>query len=193
MAYPFPFVADPLFGRQRQAQENPYYILRRFGFWERVYSYEHGGASDYRHREETTVGLTTTNARTVEDTTSISVSAEASFGFRGAGASLSTTISRELRVTTTHEEVTQHSRVLELIRDYRRQARDRGDLVPQRQVRPGTPQRERGAGLDHPQPQHVHRRRLPPFRPGTPTPNQADPSRRREQAGHSGGRRNTVG
>ncbi len=118
MAYPFPLVADPLLGRQRQAQENPYYILRRFGFWERVYSYEHGGASDYRHREETTVGLTTTNARTVEDTTSISVTAEASFGFKGFGASLSTTISRELKVTTTHEEVTQHSRVVEFIRDY---------------------------------------------------------------------------
>ena len=118
MAYPFPFVADPAFGRQRQAQENPYYILRRFGFWERVFSYEHGGASDYRHREETTVGLTTTNARTVEDTTSISVTAEASFGFRGAGASLSTTMSRELRVTTTHEQVTQHSRVVEITREY---------------------------------------------------------------------------
>ena len=158
MAYPFPLVADSAFARQRQAQENPYYILRRYGYWERVFSYEHGGASDYTHTEETTVGLTTTNARTVEDTTSISVSAEASFGFKGAGASLSTTISRELKVTTTHEQVTEplpHGEGRTELPS--RQARDRGDLVPQRQVHPGTPQRDRDPGMDHPQPQHVHR------------------------------------
>jgi hypothetical protein len=118
MAYPFPLVRDPAFDRRRQAQENPYYILRRYGYWERVYSYEHGGASDYTHREETTVGLTTTNGRTVEDTTSISVTAEASFGFKGAGASLSTTISRELKVTTTHEEVKSHFRTVTIERIY---------------------------------------------------------------------------
>lgn len=118
MAYPFPLVRDPAYDRKRQAQENPYYILRRYGYWERVYSYEHGGASNYTRRETTTVGLTTTNARTVEDTTSISVSAEASFGFKGAGASLSTTISHELKVTTTHEEVTSHSKEVIIERHY---------------------------------------------------------------------------
>lgn len=118
MAYPFPLVRDPAYNRQRQARENPYYILRRYGYWERVYSYEHGGASDYTHTEETTVGLTTTNARTVEETTTISVTAEASFGFKGFGASLSSTISHELKVTTTHEEVKSHSRRVELKRQY---------------------------------------------------------------------------
>ncbi|MEU4930734.1 hypothetical protein AB0G54_30245 [Streptomyces yokosukanensis] len=118
MAYPFPLVRDPAYDRRRQAQDNPYYILRRYGFWERVYSYEHGGASDYTHTEETTVGLTTTNARTVEETTSISVTAEASFGFKGVGASLSTTISHELKVTTTHEEVKSHSKKVTIERNY---------------------------------------------------------------------------
>ncbi|OLZ71976.1 hypothetical protein AV521_08465 [Streptomyces sp. IMTB 2501] len=118
MAYPFPLVKDPAFNRQRQARENPYYILRRYGFWERIYSYEHGGASDYTHTEETTVGLTTTNARTVEETTTISVTAEASFGFKGFGASLSSTISHELKVVTTHEEVKSHSRKVTIERNY---------------------------------------------------------------------------
>ncbi|GAA1911347.1 RICIN domain-containing protein [Streptantibioticus ferralitis] len=118
MAYPFPLVKDSAFDRQRQARENPYYILRRYGYWERVYSYEHGGASDYTHTEKTTVGLTTANARTVEETTTISVSAEASFGFKGVGASLSTTISQELKVITTHEEVKSHSREVTLERNY---------------------------------------------------------------------------
>jgi hypothetical protein len=40
-----------------------------------------GGASEYTHTEKTTVGLTTTDAGTVEQTTGISVTAEASFGF----------------------------------------------------------------------------------------------------------------
>ncbi|MGW7064758.1 RICIN domain-containing protein [Streptomyces sp. NPDC054904] len=118
MAYPFPLVKDPAYDPKRQSQENPYYILRRYGYWERVYSYEHGGASNYTHREVTTVGLTTTNAKTVEDTTSISVTAEASFGFKGVGASLSTTISRELKVITTHEEVKSHSKEVTIERIY---------------------------------------------------------------------------
>lgn len=118
LAYPFPLVNDPAYDRRRQAQENPYYILRRYGYWERVYSYEHGGASNYTHTDKTTVGLTTTNARTVEDTTNISVTAEASFGFKGVGASLSTTISRELKVTTTTEEVKNHSREVTITREY---------------------------------------------------------------------------
>ncbi|MDF3287738.1 RICIN domain-containing protein [Streptomyces silvisoli] len=118
MAYPFPLVKDSAHDRQRQARENPYYFLRRYGYWERVYSYEHGGASDYTHSEETTVGLTTSNARTVEETTTISVTAEASFGFKGVGASLSSTISHELKVITTHEEVKSHSRTVKLERNY---------------------------------------------------------------------------
>ncbi len=33
MAYPYPLVKDSAFGPQRQARENPYYILRRYGHW----------------------------------------------------------------------------------------------------------------------------------------------------------------
>jgi hypothetical protein len=118
MAYPFVLVHDPLYSRRRQAQENPYYILRRYGFWKREYSYEHSGASDLTKTKQTTVGLTTTAAATVEDTASISVTAEAGFGLHGFGASLSATISNELMVTTTHEEVRNHSEQETIQRSY---------------------------------------------------------------------------
>lgn len=118
MAYPFVLVHDPYYDRQRQAQEYPYYILRRKGFWQREYSYEHGGAGDFNMSEQTTVGLTTTAAATVEHTASISVTAEAGFGLHGFGASLTATISNELMVTTTHEEVRNHSKQETIQRSY---------------------------------------------------------------------------
>ena len=118
MAYPFVLVHDPAYDRRRQARENPYYILRRYGFWQREYSYEHGGAADLTESKQTTVGLTTTDAATVEDTASISVTAEAGFGLHGFGASLTATISNELMVTTTHEEVRNHSELETIERTY---------------------------------------------------------------------------
>ena len=118
MAYPFVLVHDPAYDRRRQARENPYYILRRYGFYQREYSYEHGGAADLIKRKETTVGLTTTDAADVEDTASISVTAEAGFGLHGFGASLTATISNELMVTTTHEEVRNHSELETIERTY---------------------------------------------------------------------------
>jgi hypothetical protein len=118
MAYPFVLVHDPAYDRRRQAQKHPYYILRRYGFWQREYSYEHGGASDLTETQQTTVGLTTTAAATVEHTASISVTAEAGFGLHGFGASLTATISHELMVTTTHEEVGNHSEERTIQRTY---------------------------------------------------------------------------
>jgi hypothetical protein len=118
MAYPFVLVHDPAYDRRRQAQENPYYILRRYGFWQREYSYEHSGASDYTKTKQTTVGLIDTDGTTVEETASISVTAEAGFGLHGFGASLSATISNELMVTTTHEEVRNYSEQETIQRSY---------------------------------------------------------------------------
>ncbi|MER7989052.1 RICIN domain-containing protein [Streptomyces noursei] len=125
MAYPFPLVRDPALDRRRQARENPYYILRRFSFWERVYSYEHSGASNYTHADSTTVGLTSTDSQAVQETVGISVTSEAKLGFSSGpaggvegSASLSSTISAELKVTTTHEEVKTHSRTEEFKRTY---------------------------------------------------------------------------
>ena len=71
MAYPFVLVEDPALDRQRQAQENPYYILRRYGFWQREFSYQHSGASDLTESKQTTVGLTAAATATVKDTASI--------------------------------------------------------------------------------------------------------------------------
>ncbi|MFH9298309.1 RICIN domain-containing protein [Streptomyces sp. NPDC017520] len=125
MAYPFPLVRDPANDRRRQARENPYYILRRFSFWERVYSYEHSGASNYTHTDSTTVGLTRTDSQAVQKTTGISVTSKAELGFSAGpaggvngSASLSSTISHELKVTTTHEEVKTHSKTEEYKRTY---------------------------------------------------------------------------
>ena len=39
----FPLVNDPALSRARQAQENPYYVLKRHGYWPNVYYYEHSG------------------------------------------------------------------------------------------------------------------------------------------------------
>ncbi|MFF9645308.1 RICIN domain-containing protein [Kitasatospora aureofaciens] len=118
MAYPFPLVTDPAYSRERQARENPYYIMRKYGYWTKVYYYEHGGASEYTHKETTRVGLTSSSSTTVEETTSISVTAEASFAFKGFGASLSSTFTQELKVTTTETVTEESSREVEITRTY---------------------------------------------------------------------------
>ncbi|MEU9891432.1 RICIN domain-containing protein [Sphaerisporangium sp. NPDC051011] len=106
-AYPFPFITDQSYNRQRQGRENPYYILRRYGYWKRVYYYEHGGASQHEKKETTYVGLSSRNSTEVEETTSTSVSSEASFGFKGFGSSISTTFAHQMKVTTTSEDITE--------------------------------------------------------------------------------------
>ncbi|MER7129816.1 RICIN domain-containing protein [Streptosporangium saharense] len=104
-AYPFPFIADASYNRPRQGRENPYYILRRYGYWKRVYYYQHGGASEYVEEKKVGVGLTSRNSTQVEETTSTSVSSEASFGFKGFGSSISTTFAHQMKVTTTSEDI----------------------------------------------------------------------------------------
>lgn len=109
-AYPFVFVRDESYSRQRQAKENPYYILRKYGYWTRVFFHEHSGASEYTRTEGVTVGLTSKEAKSVEETTSISVSAEASFGFKGFGSSIRNTFAQEMKVTVTTEQITESSK-----------------------------------------------------------------------------------
>lgn len=116
LAVPFFTIADST--RQWQIDSSPYYILKRYGYWKKVFFYEHPGTSEVTKREKVTVGLTTSTGTTVEDTTGISVTAEASFAYKGFSASLSTTYSHELKVTTYSGEVKEHSTEVEIVRKY---------------------------------------------------------------------------
>lgn len=115
---PFPMVTDPALGRARQAAESPYYILKRYGFYKVVYFYEHSGQVSKTESQSTTVGVTSSNAREVETTTSISVTAETSFQYGGFSASLSTTISHELRTRVSQETSQSSSRTVTVERAY---------------------------------------------------------------------------
>ncbi|MER5493387.1 hypothetical protein [Streptomyces sp. NPDC002490] len=94
---PSALVKDPALTRQQQAQTSPWYVVERQGFYKVVYYYESSGAAETTQSQSVTVGLTTANSTEIENTTSISVTAEASYGFKGFGASLSTTYSHQLR------------------------------------------------------------------------------------------------
>ncbi|MFC3983099.1 RICIN domain-containing protein [Streptosporangium jomthongense] len=118
-AYPFPLITDQAYDRRRQAQLNPYYILRRYGYWRRVFQYEHGGASEYTEKQTTHVGLTSLNSEQVEKTTSTSVSAGASFGFKGFGSSISETFAEQMKVTVTNQEITETWAEQEISRTYK--------------------------------------------------------------------------
>ncbi len=115
---PFPLVSDPALGRARQAAESPYYLLKRYGFYKVVYYYEHSGQVSKKESQSTTVGVTTSNAREVETTTSISVTAETSFAYKGFSASLSTTISHQLRTRVAQETTQSSSRTVTVEREY---------------------------------------------------------------------------
>ncbi|MEU1736479.1 RICIN domain-containing protein [Streptosporangium sp. NPDC020145] len=117
-AYPFPVITDQAYDRRSQAQRNPYYILRRYGYWNRVFQYEHGGASELTEKQTTHVGLTSLNSTQVEETTSTSVSAEASFGFKGFASSISKTFAKQMKVTVTNQEITETWAEREISRTY---------------------------------------------------------------------------
>ncbi|WP_328787075.1 hypothetical protein [Streptomyces sp. NBC_00273] len=115
---PFPLVSDPALGRARQAAESPYYLLKRYGYYKIVYYYEHSGQVSKKESQSTTIGMTTSNAREVETTTSISVTAETSFQYKGFSASLSTTISHQLRTRVAQETTQSSSRTVTVEREY---------------------------------------------------------------------------
>jgi Insecticidal Crystal Toxin, P42/Ricin-type beta-trefoil lectin domain-like len=115
---PFPLVKDPVLNRRRQAQENPYYVLKRFGYWRNVYYYDHSGASAFTQKKEVTIGLTTSNAKQVEETAGVKVSANASFGFLGVGMEISAEAEYQLKTTTTDTTSTEHTVKTTIQRDY---------------------------------------------------------------------------
>ncbi|MEJ8632186.1 RICIN domain-containing protein [Streptomyces sp. MS2.AVA.5] len=103
VAVPFA-VQDGGGSAEQQSQHNPYLIIKQYGYWDRVYYYEHPGLSQYEAEQHTTIGLITSNRTEVERTTSISVTAEAGFVFKGFSAGISTTITDQLRVFWAREE-----------------------------------------------------------------------------------------
>ncbi|MEU1550941.1 RICIN domain-containing protein [Nocardia sp. NPDC005745] len=104
--------------RSWQSQNNPYYILRRYGHWKRVFYYEHAGNSEYTEKQATTVGLTTSNSSTIERTVGMTVGADAGFSFKGVSASISTTVTTGLRVAHTQSSENHHSESREVSRSY---------------------------------------------------------------------------
>ncbi|MEU0127252.1 RICIN domain-containing protein [Streptomyces sp. NPDC006289] len=118
VAMPFILVQDTAVPRERQASETPYYFLKRYGYWALAYYFEHSGASAYTKTQGVTVGLTTSNSQQVQNTTGIVVKADASFSYKGASASLSTTLSQELKVTTTSSTTQESTRTDTVSRTY---------------------------------------------------------------------------
>ncbi|MEU6394820.1 hypothetical protein [Streptomyces sp. NPDC046939] len=110
---PYPLVADRgIRDPKWQAKNSPYYVLKRYGYWRCVADDEKPGNVEETVKKVVTVGTSKTQASSVEETTGISVTAEAEFKYSGFSAKLSTTISNELKVsrsqsatnTTTRED-----------------------------------------------------------------------------------------
>lgn len=97
-----------------RVEHSPWYVLRRFGYWQLVFFYEHSGGSEFIEEQSVTFGLTSGDQKTIDQTTGITVGADAGFGFKGVTAGFSTTISSELRVSRTvfSEENYSQTRVL---------------------------------------------------------------------------------
>ncbi|MER5766229.1 hypothetical protein [Streptomyces sp. NPDC001985] len=100
VALPFPLITDSALPRTRQGIDSPYYLLKRHGSWKLAHYWDHNGATQQTRSQQITVGLITPNAPAVQTATGISVTADASFVYTGFTASLGTTISRGLKVTT---------------------------------------------------------------------------------------------
>lgn len=59
--------------------------------------------------KEVTIGLTTSNAKQVEETAGVKVSATASFGLLGVGTELSVEAEYQLKTTTTNTTSTENT------------------------------------------------------------------------------------
>jgi len=93
--------------RVQQVGQNPYYILRREQYWDRSGDrgdyYEHDGYREFIKGATVKFGFSQTNANSIENTLGVKVSASGEFTYGGATASLSTEISKELKVKTSQE------------------------------------------------------------------------------------------
>ncbi|MFE0699740.1 hypothetical protein [Streptomyces sp. NPDC058872] len=117
-ALPSPLGVDPALGQARKAQESPYHLLKRYGFYKIVHCDDHSGPVHRVESRSATIGMSTTNAREVESTTGISVTAETAMGYEGFSASLSTTVGHQLRTRVATETTQANSTTVPVEREY---------------------------------------------------------------------------
>jgi Insecticidal Crystal Toxin, P42 len=96
---PFWMVKDGGMSYRTQIDRTPYYALSREQYWEREYIYEYDGVLTGTDTYKTTVGMSETESRTIEDELDITVTAEASFTYGVATAGLKTEIQNKLKVS----------------------------------------------------------------------------------------------
>lgn len=114
---PFPLVQDT---REApwQSHNNPYYLLRRYGYWEQVLYCDHDGQHIFEAKREVTVGLTTSNSSTIERTLGVSVGADAGIECKGVSASIHASMTNELKVATTRSKECKYSDTYTLTRTF---------------------------------------------------------------------------
>lgn len=94
---PFMFVADGT--RSTQLRTTPYYVLSRERFWTQSADNEYDGKVQKTWKEEVTVGIKETHQRSLENELSITITADASFSYGPATASMKTEIANKLKVS----------------------------------------------------------------------------------------------
>ncbi len=114
---PFPLVRDT-HDTPWQSHNNPYYLLRRYGYWQRVLYYNHDGKEIVEAKEEVTIGLTTSNSSTIERTVGVTVGADAGFNCKGVSASIHASMTNDLKVATTRSEERKNSYTYTLTRTF---------------------------------------------------------------------------
>ncbi|MFG2895276.1 hypothetical protein [Streptomyces sp. NPDC048248] len=97
---------------QWQGEHSPYYIIRRWSSWNKVQWRVHPAHNTELHSWSTTEGTTEESASDVDRTLNVSVTAEASFGIKGFGASVSTTIETGLSVKTSKKWSQSYSKLV---------------------------------------------------------------------------------
>jgi hypothetical protein len=94
---PFMFVADG--PRSSQLRTTPYYVLSRERYWTQAADNEYDGKVQKTWTEEITVGMKETHQQSLENELSITITADASFAYGPATASMKTEIANKLKVS----------------------------------------------------------------------------------------------
>ncbi len=96
---PFMYVRDGAVSNQLRT--NPYYVLSRERYWNQIALNEYDGRLKRNEKITIKTGITETHSRSLENELSIKISADASFSYGPASASLKTEIANRLKVTET--------------------------------------------------------------------------------------------
>ena len=113
---PFLFVNDGL--QHVQVKQSPYYIFRREQYWRREHYYKHNGGSAVTKTITLERGLTQNDAVTIETITSIQISANAGFNYKGITATIAGQVSKSLKVSSTSSTTVMTKRTETISRTY---------------------------------------------------------------------------